>query len=423
MKITRRTILGAGAFAAASVAFPLLVARARRAHSAPLGALVPDDAGLLDLPRGFSYKVLDRALDAMSDGYRVPHEPDGMACFDGQDGELILMRNHELDIDPTQAAYDDAPSMAYDAKVFGGVTRLVLDRRTLTRKSSNLVLAGTLRNCGGGKSPWGWLSAEESVERGHGYVFLCPERSVSLSKPERIVGYGRFNHEAVCIDPVSHLAYLTEDQPDGCLYRFRCLDPARPFEGKLQAMKLTGAPGLDTGLLPVDAAKHALEWVDIPEPDPETDSVRDQAQELGAALIRRGEGVAFHDRAVYVCATIGGRAGLGQLLRLVDGARPTLEVIAESSDSDALEMPDNISVAPWGDVYMAEDGADGSQYLRGVTPNGRVFDVARNSRSAGELAGVCFSPDHRALFANLQGDGITVAITGPFGSLSAAARS
>ena len=53
--------------------------------------------------------------------------------------------------------------------------------------------------------------------------------------------------------------------------------------------------------------------------------------------------------------------------------------------------------------------------LCGLDPeSGEVFDFARNARSDGELAGVCFSPDGRAMFLNLQIDGVTLAIDGPF---------
>ena len=31
---------------------------------------------------------------------------------------------------------------------------------------------------------------------------------------------GRFRHEAVAIDPITHIAYQTEDRNDGLIYRF-----------------------------------------------------------------------------------------------------------------------------------------------------------------------------------------------------------
>jgi hypothetical protein len=91
--------------------------------------------------------------------------------------------------------------------------------------------------------------------------------------------------------------------------------------------------------------------------------------------------------------------------------------LAESPHESVLDCPDNITVAPWGDVYMAEDGA-GEQYIRGLTPGGKIFEVGRNAASKGEFAGVCFAPDGKTLFFNMQVDGLTLAVSGPFEELS-----
>src|SRR3546814_726534 len=95
----RRRFLGA-----TSVAFAALVAsgcRARMTHALTAegegyGDLVPDPAGLLDLPQGFSYRVLSKLGDPMSDGGSVPDAADGMGCFDIGNGKWALVRNHEL---------------------------------------------------------------------------------------------------------------------------------------------------------------------------------------------------------------------------------------------------------------------------------------------------------------------------------------
>ncbi|WP_437326899.1 alkaline phosphatase PhoX [Sorangium sp. So ce381] len=42
--------------------------------------------------------------------------------------------------------------------------------------------------------------------------------------------------------------------------------------------------------------------------------------------------------------------------------------------------PDNITIAPWGELFMAEDGYRGN-YPRGVTLDGQIFDFARNARA------------------------------------------
>jgi len=44
------------------------------------GELIADPAGLIDLPRGFFYRVLSSLGDAMSDGGTVPDAADGMGC-------------------------------------------------------------------------------------------------------------------------------------------------------------------------------------------------------------------------------------------------------------------------------------------------------------------------------------------------------
>jgi len=419
----RRTLLKA-AGAAALAASPLALLF-RRTANADVGPLVADPARIVDLPRGFTYRVLERTFDPMSDGLRVPGRPDGMACFEGPQGTLILMRNHELDRNQTESGYDSPPEQAYDPKAAGGVTRLVLDARSLVRLSSNLVLTGTLRNCAGGASPWGWLSCEESVDPGHGYVFRCRTDASSVALSEKLVGYGRFNHEAACVEPLTLTAYLTEDRPDSCLYRYRPKDVARPHtSGKLQALRVKGVPGMDTSKDLEQGTKVPVEWVDIPEPDPKDDSVRKQAAQLGAAKLRRGEGMVFYDGVVYVCATAGGRAACGQIFKLVPGvkgATDSLELFAEAPDSSVLDMPDNICSTPWGDILMAEDGP-GAQLLRGLTPDGRIYDLARNARSNGEFAGVCLSPSGNALFVNMQADGLTLVIEGPLSKLGQSAK-
>lgn len=351
----------------------------------------------------------------MSDGLPVPPLADGMGVFTDARGRWVLMRNHELNATvqgplpggafPEEAYRPDGRSP--DGGI--GVTRLVLDPRSLTRVHSNAVLAGTQRNCAGGVSPWGWLSCEESTTEGHGYVFLAPIDAEGWHPARPIRGYGRFNHEAVAIDD-RHRAYLTEDRGDGCLYRFEPDAPDRPFDGRLQALAIRGRPGMDTatGLQVGDG--FDVSWVDLPEPDRLQDDLRHVAAEGGAARFRRGEGVARGPDGIYFTCTTGGPVGRGQVFRL-DPDRQRLTLVAQSDDPDVLDCPDNITVAPWGDLIVAEDGP-GSQHLRGIRADGSIYDIARNARSSGEFAGACFSPDGRALFVNLQREGLTLAITG-----------
>ncbi len=57
---------------------------------------------------------------------------------------------------------------------------------------------------------------------------------------------GRFRHEAVAVDPKSGVVYLTEDTPDGLIYRYLPKKLGRLSEGgRLQALALTARAGFD----------------------------------------------------------------------------------------------------------------------------------------------------------------------------------
>jgi hypothetical protein len=425
LRLHRRSFLKAST----ALALPFLLGRCDYPESDE--GLRPDPDGILDLPEGFSYRILERRGDTMSDGYRVPGQPDGMGCFAGPPGSntLVLMRNHELEAgQEAMGPYTlgrPMPAQAYQPEGGspGGVTRVVVDATTFARISSNLVLAGSARNCAGGASPWGWLTCEETVKEGHGYVFLCDPKADSVQDAVRIPALGKMNHEAAVVDPTSFITYLTEDRGDGCFY---CFVPENPGErlglesrGRLQALRIEAEPRRDMNAGVEPGATFQVDWVDLSRPDAEDDSLRFQGAERGAAIFRRGEGIFFHEGSIYFCATTGGPEAGGQIWRYTPSGLQggTLQLLAQAKDRSLLDMPDNICVAPWGDVVMAEDGDDPrrpEEHLRILTPSGQVKNLARNALGAGELAGVCLSPDGRALFVNMQSDGITLVITGPF---------
>jgi secreted PhoX family phosphatase len=101
-----------------------------------------------------------------------------------------------------------------------------------------------------------------------------------------------------------------------------------------------------------------------------------------------------------------------------------LSLLFESTSATMLDGPDNISVSPRGGMVLCEDG-DNSQFLRGLTRGGQIFDFALNLQGDSEWAGACYSPDGQTLFVNRQGrtsgpnppandPGITFAIWGPW---------
>jgi secreted PhoX family phosphatase len=418
--LTRRALLASAAFLPA--AFSSACHRSRLGDGAD-GApdregLVRDPRGILDLPPDFSYRIIQEAGERMSDDFRVPGRPDGMFCVAGEGDTLVLLRNHEnrdseADIGPYFPG-QDFTEHAYEREGLAGVTRVVLDAQSLELKSSNLVLAGTSWNCASGPSPWGFLSCEETVRAEHGFVFLCEWDSDRVRAPRRIDGYGRFRHEAAAVDPETSIAYLTEDQPNAGFYRFVPRDKAEPFDGVLQALTVPNRARLDTGALPV-GERVDVDWIDIEQPNPVEDTVRSEAHDKGAALFQRTEGIYFAGHELFLTATTGGHAALGQVLRL-DLREATLDVIAESGTPELMSGPDNVCVSPHGVLYVAEDGV-GVRHLRRITLDGEVVPFARNAASFTEMAGLCFSPNGDTLFVNIQEENLTVAVRGPFEAL------
>lgn len=438
--IDRSTFLRRGAAAAAglAVAGPLFAFQSRVAEGRPLtgpgyGPLI--DRGELALPRGFTYKVVSREGDMMSDGNPTPGIFDGMGSFAGPNNTTILIRNHEnrrrsgevAVLVPEGLRYD--PDPAYN----GGCTKVVV-RRSGDVVDSFAILGGTTTNCAGGVTPWGtWITSEEAVDGAgvrHGYNFEVDAFATGPVVAEPIRGAGRLVHEAV--GWLAGALYQTEDRgSNACLYRYvpnatprRAGDLARS-SGVLQALAVEGMPNLDTSEgLPV-GEPLPVAWVTIDRPEPATDTVRIEAASKGAAAFDRQEGCWVANGRFYFCCTLGGPENLGQVFEF-DPSAGTLTLIYESPGPETLKNPDNLVVTPAGDLLLCED-ADEPQFLRLLTTDGRISDFARAVDAPGsEFCGACFDPSGTTLFVNQQGDrgsgpgkvlGRTYAITGPWARL------
>jgi secreted PhoX family phosphatase len=424
-----------------------------------LGPLRPDTSGLLDLPEGFSYRVVSRAGDTMSDELVVPPAHDGMAAFAGNNGRIMLVCNHELrPSHPRYSAFgtsfgelpDTLKDRVYDqgggrTPGAGGTTTTVYNPASGETERQHLSLAGTELNCAGGPTPWGsWLSCEECFEspgvyfsggrivsrdQHHGYVFEVPAGERGLVEPLPIRAMGRFEHEACAVHEASGIVYMTEDRHYSLFYRYMPDVPGRLHEGgRLQALVIAGQPAAQTHNWSGDQVMtvgepHAVHWIDLEDVDPVKNDLRLRGAADGAATFARGEGLCNAGDAFAFTCTIGGRQRLGQVFLYRpspfegqdrESERPgELELLAESASDSLLRNADNISMSPWGDLIVCEDTANHCG-LVGVRPDGAQYPVADNAYSSSELAGACFAPDGRTMFVNIQYPGMTLAITGPW---------
>jgi secreted PhoX family phosphatase len=443
---------------AVTAAIPSLSAQSR-ANDARIGPLRPDPGHILDLPEGYSYTVVSRAGERMSDGLVVPHAHDGMAAFPGEDGRIILVCNHELTPGNYEhgafgTAFEDLPgdirARVYDAGKgstpgTGGTTTTIYDPQAREVVDQHLSLAGTELNCAGGPTPWGsWLSCEEvfktpgtglsagrivTREKSHGYVFEVPASHKGLVEPVPIKAMGKFEHEAAAVDESTGIVYMTEDRHHSLFYRYIPNAPGKLAEGgRLQALAVVDRPAFRThnwsgtpDIVPGESMR--TRWIELDNVDPSDNDLRLRGAAAGAATFARGEGLCAADGRFAFTCTIGGAARLGQIFAYTPSpfegtaneaeAPGNLELIAESSGESLLRNADNLVLAPWGDLIVCEDTSDHCG-LVGIRPDGSHYQLADNAYSNSELAGICFSPDGRTMFVNVQYPGTTLAITGPF---------
>ena len=421
----------------------------RRSWATGYGALTPDPAKLLDLPDGFTYKVISEAGAPLTgaDG-TLPDAFDGTALFE-VDGRRFLIRNSEQgypeEDEPIEFPAVAAPEFTYDPAAMGGTTTTELDA------DSNVVaeyvsLAGTSTNCAGGITPWGtWLTCEETEDitgdggmtKDHGFVFeVDPVDVANNENPTPLEGLGRFAHEAVVIDPNTGVVYLTEDAsgPNGLLYRATPTTPLGGYGSLRDGALLEALVAYDSnGGFVADLSEFSepgtlltTEWTAIPDPLATEDSTRVQLNKVTRS--RKLEGMWWGEDAAYIVASYArnddGSVGEhdGQVWRL-DPAANTMELVIQfgvnpDPASDNFDSPDNITVSPWGGLLLCADG-EGVQHLFTVSPDGQASMFARNSRdlaeeTGSEFTGATFSADGETLFVNLQVPGVTFAITGPW---------
>ncbi|WP_431930038.1 alkaline phosphatase PhoX [Nonomuraea jabiensis] len=420
------------------------------ARAAGYGPVVADPKNVLALPKGFKYQIVAQAgVTKLESGEPTPSDADGTGFFHTGNGG-VLVNNHEIGGNEPYGV-PALEGLTYDEGGRGGTTNIVVDRNG-KRVREYVSLAGTVQNCAGGVTPWNtWLTCEETevraggpLKKDHGYVFeVDPFDKDANEQPVPLKFLGRYAHEAVAVHPRNSEIYLTEDAgaPNGLYFRWTPPRGFRPGKGALRKLAL-GKDGDTAGTLEAmscfkgakhigdlseatqPGTKYKVKWVEVPDRDAKTVSVRKQFGDDKVTRSRKLEGQWWGDGGVYFVASFarhddGSRNEHdGQVwfydpesetvtLKTIFGVNPDPE---QDTDYDG---PDNITVSPYGGLILAEDG-EGVQHLVGVTEKGSPYPMARNDLNDSEFAGVVFSNDGKFLFASIQTPGYTFAITGPW---------
>lgn len=344
----------------------------------PIAGRVPDENGLI-LPPGFTSRVIGIAGEEVGEtGFDWHLYPDGGATFEDPDGDgWIYVCNSEI---PQPINNGGVSAVRFDAD------GEIID--------AYRILDGTTGNCAGGPTPWGtWLSCEEF---NRGQVWECDPTGKTEAQVHPALG--TFAHEAVAVDPEAEQLFLTEDAPQGRLYRFTPDD----------------YPSLESGLLEAAAVRsdNSVEWIEVPDPEwldrdgpPTGEQVEDEA-----TLFAGGEGIWHHDGSIFFTTKTDNR------VHRIDVAENRYELIYEVGDlgSEAeLRGVDNITVDPaTGDLYVAEDDDDLQIVL--ISSAGVVAPFCQVPGDLGlfkasEITGPCFSPDGTRLYFSSQRGGPNLA--------------
>jgi secreted PhoX family phosphatase len=379
--VKRREFLRmAGGAAVGAAASSSLWTRAAFAHecdngTGPYGPLQSADANGLQLPAGFSSRIVAMGDVEVGDtGYTWHRVSDGAAMFNAPGGYIYTSNSERT------------PG--------GGVSAIRFDYRGRILDAYS-ICSGTNHNCAGGATPWNtWLTCEE-VNAGR--VWECDPFGVQsqIVRP----AMGTFKHEAVAVDPVERRMYLTEDVPDGCFYRFT---PDTWGD-------------LSSGVLEVARNQSGnVTWYVINDPDGSPTATRHQVSQ--ATHFNGGEGCVNARGRIFFTTKGDNRVWD------YDPINTTMSILYEYGQDPGKRLSgvDNIGSSRSGDLLVAEDGGNLELVILSADPVCTASPFLRITGQSGtEVAGPAFDPLGRRLYVASQnggpsGQGTIYEITGPF---------
>lgn len=340
-------------------------------------ALPPETETRVSAAKDFTPRIIARSGIAPVQGlnYHWHSAPDGGGSFETSDGGWIYVSNSERNKRGSVGA------LRFDGNAE------IIDAYT--------ILENTRRNCSGTETPWNtWLSCEETST---GIVWECDPFNInaSIARPE----LGVFRHESACVDPITSQIYLTEDQNDGCLYRFT------PTFGLS-----TDVSNLSDGLLEVAIKSNdSIDWIAIPDPSASGEKLRYQVP--GSRKFKGGEGITHHQHYLFFTTKI------DKIIWRYNTINRSLKKIQNIGGNRI----DDIINTPGGDILVAQDG-----------PAPRILLLTNNFKDTttfallpdhddSEITGFAFDPSgQRLYFSSQRGNtgldehGITFELSGNF---------
>ena len=332
-------------------------------------ALNPPDANGLKLEPGFTSRIIATTGKAVAATSYVWHtKPDGGACFALPNGGWSYVSNSEA-----VAGGASFVRFASDGTIVG----------------AGRCLSNTIGNCAGGATPWGtWLSCEEWFG---GRVWECHPTGATAAQAR--LAMGKFTHEAAAVDVVNKCIYMTEDVPDGALYRFKPTTWGNLSAGTLQVLTKTNG---------------VLGWGTVNDPDGDPTPTRNQVP--NTLRFKGGEGAAMSNGQLVFTTK-----GDNRVWRY-NPATNTLTIIYDDDVqvNGVLSGVDNVATRQ-NVIYVAEDGGDMQIVL--VRESGKSFAVVELTGVTGsEITGPAFDPSgSRLYFSSQRNPGVTYEVTGPWG--------